>query len=65
MKIKIINSLGTFISDELSESTPEELYIFINKASSGQTGNLRMPIDGNHTFFGEELIKNSIITIIK
>lgn len=65
MKIKIINSLGTFISDELSENTPEELFTIIHMVSSRKMNNLRIPIDGCHVFFGEELLMNSIITIIK
>ena len=65
MKIKIVNSLGTFISDDLEDNTLEELFDVVDSASSGNISNLRVPIDGYHPFFGEELIKNSIITIIK
>lgn len=65
MKIKIVNSLGTFISDDLEGNTLEELFNVVDNASSGNISNLRVPIGGCHVFFGEELIKNSIITIIE
>lgn len=65
MKIKIITSLGTFTSDELKVNTPEELFDAVNSASNGTAANFRMPINGCHTFFGEELIKNSVFKIIK
>ncbi len=65
MKIKIITSLGTFTSDEITDVSLEDLQDTVKKAAGDGLMSFRMSVDGCPMYFSGELIKNSIFKIIK
>lgn len=65
MKIKIITSLGTFTSDEITDVSLEELQDTVKKAVGDKLMHFRMTVDGCPMYIAGELLKNSIFKIIK
>lgn len=65
MKIKIITTLGTFTSDEITDVSLEDLQDTVNKAAGDQLMSFQMKVDGCPMYIAGELLKNSIFKIIK
>ena len=65
MKIKIITSLGTFTSDEITDVSLQDLQDTVKKAAGDGLMSFRMAVDGCPMYFAGELLKNSIFKIIK
>lgn len=67
MKVQILHvpTSKKFVTDRFNDLTLEEIYNIVNNATCGKSSNVRFLIEGNHTFFPEKILAESVITIIK
>lgn len=67
MKLQVLHlpTASDFTSDDLNEFTYEELYLFVEKVSSGKVSHIQLTSEGNPVFFPEKILAESVITIIK
>jgi hypothetical protein len=63
VRIRIVNQFGTFTSDELADTPVVHEYVM--KAARGEAYYLTMEIFGNDTYFPEQILKQSIITVLR